>query len=485
MCGIAGAITADGSAPDRSRLERMADALAHRGPDGSGMHVSGAVGLVHRRLAIIDLETGDQPLFSGGEGEEPLALVANGEIYNYRELAAEMPGVRLRTGSDCEPPLHLYRREGIEGFDRLRGMYAIALVDPAACPGGRLVLVRDPFGIKPLYYVEDESGFAFASEPAALVAGGYAKAVVNDRAIAEILQLQFSTGAATPFSAIRRVAPGETLVIEGGRIIERRHRPALPSSSVAPTPAVGRSWDDALDAFDRLFEETVDLHQRSDVPYGMFFSGGIDSTALLIMMSRLNDRPVHTFTAGFPGTRVHDERAHAHMIADRLGAETTDVTLDENDFMRLLPRVAGALDDPVADYAILPTFRLAEIAGAAFKVILSGEGGDELFGGYGRYRRAMRPRLFGGRPMRHKGTFDGLDVLRKDAGGWRDGIQAAETEVQAQGGSRLQQLQAVDCHDWLPQRPAHQAGSLPDGQWHRGANAIPRPGIGRLCLSAA
>lgn len=148
---------------DRSRLERMADALAHRGPDGSGMHVSGAVGLVHRRLAIIDLETGDQPLFSGGEGEEPLALVANGEIYNYRELAAEMPGVRLRTGSDCEPPLHLYRREGIEGFDRLRGMYAIALVDPAACPGGRLVLVRDPFGIKPLYYVEDESGFAFAS----------------------------------------------------------------------------------------------------------------------------------------------------------------------------------------------------------------------------------------------------------------------------------------------------------------------------------
>lgn len=210
MCGIAGAITADGSAPDRSRLERMADALAHRGPDGSGMHVSGAVGLVHRRLAIIDLETGDQPLFSGGEGEEPLALVANGEIYNYRELAAEMPGVRLRTGSDCEPPLHLYRREGIEGFDRLRGMYAIALVDPAACPGGRLVLVRDPFGIKPLYYVEDESGFAFASEPAALVAGGYAKAVVNDRAIAEILQLQFSTGAATPFSAIRRVAPGET-----------------------------------------------------------------------------------------------------------------------------------------------------------------------------------------------------------------------------------------------------------------------------------
>ena len=162
MCGIAGIMTADGSPPSESVLERLADALAHRGPDGRGRHMAGGVGMVQTRLAIIDLETGDQPLFEPGGA----ALICNGEIYNYIELRAGLDGVDFATGSDCEPPLHLYRRDGIGFTKALRGMYALAIHDPAR---GRLVLARDPFGIKPLYYVEDARFLAFASEPQALI----------------------------------------------------------------------------------------------------------------------------------------------------------------------------------------------------------------------------------------------------------------------------------------------------------------------------
>lgn len=441
MCGIAGLMTAGGP-PDPAILDALVAALGHRGPDGRGRHVAGTVGLVHARLSIIDLEGGAQPLF----GPRGLALVGNGEIYNYRDLS---PGLPLTTGSDCEPPLHLYARDGLAALDALRGMYALALHEP----GGegraeRLILARDPFGIKPLYLAEGAFGVAFASEAQALVAAGFARPVrVAGEPRDELLQLQFTTGAATLFEGIRRLLPGETVVVEGGRVVFSARRPPVPPAAAAG-PRL-RDEAEALAAFERAMTDSVEAHQRADVPYGMFLSGGIDSSVLLALMARLNDRPVRAFTAGFPGTGVHDERAHARALAAACGAEHVEVEVTERDFWDHLPAIAAAMDDPAADYAIIPTWLLAREARRSVKVILSGEGGDELFGGYGRYRAAMRPWPFA-RPMRRKGTFDGLDVLRRAPHGWRDGIARAEAAARSGGGSALSRAQRVDMADWLP-----------------------------------
>ncbi len=439
MCGIAGVMTADDATPPAAVLQAMSAALAHRGPDGNGHYRAGNVGMVQTRLAIIDLATGDQPLYEPGGA----ALMANGEIYNYIELRADLAGTVFSTGSDCELPLHLYRRHGLDFTARLRGMYAIALHDPAA---GRLVLARDPFGIKPLYYVETAAGFAFASEPQALIAGGLVPAQLVRQVRNELLQLQFTTGRETIFAGIQRVLPGETVVVARGRVVERRRYEAL--AGAAPRP---REESQALQEFDGIFADSVLLHQRSDVPYGMFLSGGVDSSAVLAMMARLNERPVKAFTVGFTTGNVADERAQARAVAQSLGAEHIEVEFREADFWRLLPEIARAMDDPAADYAVLPTYKLAAVARAAgLKVILSGEGGDELFAGYGRYRSVMRPWWGGGKLLRGRGNFDKLGILRGDLAGWRDGIAAAELHSATRGRTRLQIAQATDCADWLP-----------------------------------
>src|SRR5271169_20732 len=206
MCGIAGVMLRNGGRVRSAVLDALEAAMDHRGPDGSGRHVAGAIGLVSTRLAIIDLKTGDQPL-SDAEG---VVLVANGEIYNDLELRVRLHNVPFRTGSDCESPFHLYRARGLDFVKELRGMYAIAIHDPSE---SRLVLARDPFGIKLFYYVETPTHFAFASEPQALIAAGLAACEIRPRARAELLQLRFTTGSETIFSGINRVLPGETLVI--------------------------------------------------------------------------------------------------------------------------------------------------------------------------------------------------------------------------------------------------------------------------------
>lgn len=437
MCGIAGIAAPDGQRPDPAILARLADALGHRGPDGRGDYLRDNVGLVQTRLSIIDLEGGRQPILDAGGR----AIVANGEVYNYIELTAALPDVRFATGSDCEPPLHLYAREGLAFIRRLRGMYALAIHDPIQ---RRVVLARDPFGIKPLYVAEGSWGVAFASEAQALVRAGLVRAQVDSRALHELLQLQFTCGADTIFAGIRRVAPGELLVIENGRVVETRHSPALPENGAEQGDAAT-----LLDRLDAVLMDSVDVHQRADVPYGMFLSGGIDSSALLAMMARLNPRPVLAFTAGFPGTGVHDERDHARALAKAVGARHVEVEFAEADFWSLLPQVAAAMDDPAADYATLPTYKLAQRARAEVKVILAGEGGDELFGGYGRYRGAMRPWPFA-KAMRRTGTFDGLGVLRTAPAGWRDRFAQAERAARHPHWSRLQAAQALDCADWLP-----------------------------------
>ncbi len=449
MCGIAGLQTLNGETPDQSLLDRLSHAMAHRGPDGQGYHVRPGLGLVQTRLAIIDLAGGDQPLYgpdgkSGGpQGKFRVALIANAEIYNYRELRQGLTDCNFTTNSDCEPPLHLYGRYGLDFVRHLRGMYAIAIDDPVK---DRLVLARDPFGIKPLYYTQTSQGFAFASEPQALIKAGLVNAELVTDKRDELLQLQFTTGRQTPFAGIERVMPGEVLVVEKGRIVERHLHQALPVGEVR-----GLTEEDAMVLLDQYLEESIDLHQRADVDYGMFLSGGIDSSAVLAMMARLNVRPVYAFTAGFDSDAVHDERAHARKLAARVGAEHEEVSFGEEDFWNLLPRVAAAMDDPVADYAILPTYKLAMTAReAGIKVILSGEGGDELFAGYGRYRSAMRWHILGGRPMRRRGIFDGLGILRREPPDWRFGIARAEASEGNLHRTRLQVAQAVDIADWLP-----------------------------------
>ena len=429
---------ADGSSPNTDALDALTGALAHRGPDGSGRYVNGGVGLVHTRLAIIDLATGDQPLHESGGA----VLIANAEIYNYIELRQELAGVNFATGSDCELPLHLYRRMGVAYTNKLRGMYAIAIHDPEA---GKLVLSRDPFGIKPLYYVENGEGFAFASEPQALVRAKLVQPHVNEQARKELLQLQFSTGRGTLYDHIKRVLPGETLVVVQGRVVERHRLEALPDGGPEDW-----SEDESLSRLDRALADSVAMHQRSDVPYGMFLSGGIDSAALLTLMARLNQRPVLAYTAGFPEAGAQDERAQARKVAHALGARHVEVEFTEADFWSLLPEIAAAMDDPAADYAVLPTYKLAREAKKDVKVILCGEGGDELFGGYGRYRSVTRPWWRGGRTVRARGAFDGLGVMRADLAGWRDGIASAEVTESKAGRSRVQIAQAIDFADWLP-----------------------------------
>ena len=438
MCGINGIMTASGAPPKRDAVIAMQTALKHRGPDGEGLHFDGNVGMAHRRLAIIDLETGDQPLtLNGGT-----TLIANAEIYNYLELKAEMHDVIFSTSSDCEIPLHLYAKYGEKFGEHLRGMYAIAIHDPKQ---RRLVLSRDPFGIKQLYYTEGPFGFAFASEPQALLASGMVAANVRRNAVEELLQLQFTTGQETVLANIFRVLPGETLIVEGGRIARRFRRPALPSG--APEK-IGEA--EALKRVEHALVDSVDVHQRSDVPYGMFLSGGIDSTAVLAVMARLNDKPVRAFTLGFSDTAAADERSNAAVIAKALGAEHIEVDFTEKDFWSTVPLVTRAMDDPVADYAELPTYKLAATAGNDLKVVLCGEGGDELFGGYGRYRSAIRPWWSYRRAMRSRGALDGLNVLREDSRDWRGGVAASESIAAANGRSPLQTAQATDCADWLP-----------------------------------
>ncbi len=440
MCGIAGlSLHAGAAPPSAATLGALAGALAHRGPDGEGHHAVGRCALVQTRLAIIDLQTGDQPLFAGAA-----ALVANGEIYNYRELS---PGMPLATASDCEPPLHLWRQsqangEGTGYTDTLRGMYAIAIHDRAT---RSMTLSRDRFGIKPLYTATIPDGIAFASEPQALLAAGLAERAVRPAARGELLQMQFTTGADTIFPGIQRVLPGETLSIVDGHVVDRQRLEALPSG---PPEEIGE--DAALARLDAALEQSVDLHQRSDVPYGMFLSGGVDSAVILALMARLNTEPVLAYTAGFDVPGAADERAQAARVAQATGAQHATITVTEAMVWSALPRIVAAMDDPAADYAIIPSWFLAERARQDVKVVLSGEGGDEIFAGYGRYRSAMRPWWRGGRSMRIRGTFDGLGVLRAANPAWRDGIASAELRANTGERTRLQVAQATDITDWLP-----------------------------------
>lgn len=443
MCGIAGLIGTEGS------VEPMIAAIAHRGPDGVRVESTSDAWLAHARLSIIDLEGGWQPMHAAGG-----TVIGNGEIYNYLELAQEFGLLdHLATGSDFEPLLHLHAREGEKAFERLRGMYAFCLVGG----DGRTWLVRDPFGIKPLYIMQKDEGVAFASEPRAFFQAGMMRAELDEEAARELAAFNYALGERTLFVGLRRLAPGEVVEVRQGRIVGGWRIPFLPRQ---PEETTAKPAERALPAhrpnspstasfgageekfllsqLDAVLEDAVHVHQRSDVPYGLFLSGGIDSAAIATLMARLNQRPVTAFTCGFDAPGAADERAQAERVARALGLDWRETTFDEADFWRILPQVAWALDDPTADYATLPTYKLGEAAKGTLTVVLTGEGGDELFAGYGRYRRALRPSWLGGRPAEPRGAGP-VELAR-----WR---VVAKPPA---GLTRLQQAQWADISTWLP-----------------------------------
>ena len=419
MCGIAGVI--HGPAP----VQPLIETLTHRGPDGVRVEQALGAQLAHARLSIIDLEGGWQPQHAAGG-----TVIGNGEIYNYLELTEEFAlKDRLSSGSDFEPLLHIYAQEGPAAFQRLRGMYAFCLIGG----DGRTWLVRDPFGIKPLYLLERDGAVMFASEPRAFLTTGLVAPALREDAARELLAFNYTLGEGVIFQGLRRMVPGEILEVVEGRIVEHGRRAAI-----TPTPPRRDNEATLIDRLDAVLEDSVKVHQRSDVPYGLFLSGGIDSAAIATLMSRLNERPVTAFTCGFDAPGARDERAQAERVARALNLDWRETRFGEADFWRILPQVAWALDDPTADYATLPTYKLAEAAKGTLTVVLTGEGGDELFGGYGRYRRALRPAWLGGRPAEPR--TDDPEVLAR----WRDLAKPPA------GLTRLQQAQWADIATWLP-----------------------------------
>lgn len=376
MCGISGALDRAGDDP-RDMAWRMVHAMRHRGPDDQDVFVDGPLALGHDRLSIIDVAGGHQPMFNE---DGSIAVVFNGEIYNFRELADRLTsaGHTFRTRCDTEVLVHLYEEHGDALVDHLRGMFAFAIWDR---PRRRLLLARDRFGIKPLAWYDDGKRFLFASEIKGLLAAPALEAGVDTGA----LQLYFSLGwIPAPRSAwegIHKLPPGHLLVVEGDAPPRLRRWWDLRDVQVDPH----LDEQEALDRLDSLVRDAVRVRLVSDVPLGAFLSGGTDSSLVVAAMAAAMDRPVKTFTIGFQEAE-YDETPYAGAVAAHLGTEHTQEIL-RPDVVSLLDKVVYHMDEPFADSSAIPTWCVSEMTRAHVTVALSGDGGDELFCGYGRYLR--------------------------------------------------------------------------------------------------
>ncbi len=378
MCGIAGIVNRH-SPVQVKELQLMAAKLQHRGPDNTGYYIHEKVGLTHTRLSIIDLESGDQPIVSL---DGNMALAANGEIYNYVELRKELlqKGCRFKTRSDSETILHTYSTYGAHFVEELHGMFAFSLFDRAL---KNTLLVRDRLGIKPLFYTVSPDKIAFASEIKALLPILDHAPEMNPEALSQFFHNQFNTGRETILNGIYRVLPGEIITID--RDLAISHRQYWTPLSVQPK---NYTFEEAQEEFEPLFEQVMREHIRSDVPYGLFLSGGVDSAVVLAMLHRFQKRPIRTFSVGFKDATMKDELEPARFIAHQFNTDHEPITLNKNLLFKRLPHVIWATDDLMRDYACLPTSFLAERASKELKVVFTGEGGDEVFAGYGRYKKS-------------------------------------------------------------------------------------------------
>jgi len=369
MCGIAGYVDPRGAR--RGDVERMTAAIRHRGPDGQGCLVRGPVGLGHRRLSIIDLEGGAQPM---GNDDGSVWITFNGEIYNYRELRNEIEDeFSFRTHSDTEVILRLYEKYGTDCVKRLRGMFAFAISDER---NGRLFIARDHLGQKPLYYFHDGERFGFGSEIKALLALQPALAEVDQNALYEYLSLRIITAPRSMFKGIRKLPAGHHLVFEGGAVhIERYWDLDFRTKH-------DLDFDALLDELDRRLAETVEYHLVSDVPVGAFLSGGVDSSLVVAMMSKAAGGGFKTFSGDVPYGDF-SETPYSRLVAERYHTDARELTIAPS-LVRTLPDLVWHLDEP-SDPLSTCMYYISELARRDVKVVLGGDGGDELFGGYDRY----------------------------------------------------------------------------------------------------
>jgi asparagine synthase (glutamine-hydrolysing) len=374
MCGIAGIVHADRGHPvDRELLRRMTTLMAHRGPDADGLSEWPGAALGHRRLSIIDLVTGDQPMYNE---DRTIAVILNGEIYNFPALrdALEAHGHRFATQSDTEAIVHAYEEYGLAFVERLAGMFTIALWDE---PRRRLVLARDRVGKKPLYYATDGERLVFASELKALLADPRIKRDTDPEALSEFFAYGAVQAPRTIVAGVSQLPPAHYLVWERGHCRTAEYWD-VPQGTVVES----RSEGETLEAFTEVFTGAVRRRLMSDVPLGAFLSGGVDSSAVVEAMSRLLDRPVVTTSVSF-GERAFDEAEHARAVARAVGSDHHEVRVQAR-AADVLPRLVWHLDEPFADSSALPTYYVSRAARERVTVALSGDGGDEVFAGYQR-----------------------------------------------------------------------------------------------------
>jgi asparagine synthase (glutamine-hydrolysing) len=378
MCGIAGLVSTDGLPADAPfKASAMRDVLVHRGPDESGLFSDAHAALAHRRLSIVDLASGQQPL---ANEDQSVWVVFNGEIYNHGDVRRELEahGHRYRTKSDTETIVHAYEQWGLECMHRFRGMFAFAIWDQ---PKRRLLLVRDRLGVKPLYWGRAGTTLLFGSEIKALLASGLIEPEANQSVLPELLSTRYVSGEETLFATIRKLLPGHALVFEQGRVRTWQYWD-IPLDRKDPTLKA----HDIISTFRGLLEESVRLRLMSDVPLGLFLSGGIDSSAIAALMSRMIDRPLQTFSVAFKD-RAFNELEYSRTVATAIGAEPHEVVIDDRAFFDALPRLVWHEDEPIAHPSSIPLYFVSELARRHVTVVLTGEGSDELLAGYGKYPR--------------------------------------------------------------------------------------------------
>src|SRR6266481_4237308 len=379
MCGIVGIFNFDPERPvDGDLLRAMNVAITHRGPDEDGFYVDGPLGMANRRLSIIGLADGRQPI---ANEDRTVWTVFNGEIYNYPDLRRELTarGHTFRTSTDTEVLVHLYEEHGEDFVHHLNGMFAIALWDDRR---RRLLIYRDRLGEKPLYYVRTDARLLFASEIKAILRDPSVDRSVDPAALYDYLSFQYNPRRETIFRGVVRLKPGTIFVVNDTGATERTYW-ELPAAVAAE-----RSEDEYLEELRALLRDSVRRRLLADVPLGAFLSGGLDSSVVVGLMTEALAEPVQTFSVGFKVTGGYDESAHAERVARHFGAHHHTLVVESMDIERLLARTVYSLDEPVADFAAIPTFLVSEFARQHVKVVLTGEGADELFAGYEHYRLA-------------------------------------------------------------------------------------------------
>ena len=359
----------------------MRDILHHRGPDDGGVFVDKNIGLGHRRLSIVDVAHGAQPMFNG---DRSCAIVYNGEVYNHGDYrdALQVSGYKFQNRSDTETILHLYEEYGRDCVDCLRGMFAFAIWDKRK---QELFIARDRFGVKPLYYVHDSDGnLFFASEIKALLEAGAVRPEINFNALPDQFANHGTSGDETLYLGVKRLLPGHTLVWKDGRVDIREFW----DLSFEPKHE-DRSDAEYIDEWRELFRESVKLRLMADVPLGMFLSGGIDSSAIAAMMSTMVTEPIKTFSVGFR-EREANELEYARLVAKKFATDHHEITITPKQFFDALPNLVWHEDEPIGFIASVPLYFVSKLAAQHVKVVLTGEGADETLAGYGRYEKALK-----------------------------------------------------------------------------------------------